>query len=45
MASTLKINANRLNMDTHSPRTGIIRPELRHFQAAPGQVFIWPGAT
>ena len=43
MATKLKINANRLNMDTHS-RLWIIRPELGHFQAAP-EVFIWGGGT
>ena len=31
MATTLKISANRLNMDTHSPRR-IIRPELGIFK-------------
>jgi hypothetical protein len=34
-ATTPKINADSLNMLTHSPR-GYIRPQVWHFQAAPG---------
>ena len=43
MATKLKISTNRLNMNTHSPRS-IIRPEVGRFQAAP-TVFICGGGT
>src|SRR5258708_40064701 len=36
-ASTLKISINRLNMVDPLPAPRILRPQVRHFQAAPNQ--------
>ena len=44
MASTLKIKANRLNMDTHSPPWDHTAG-TQAFSSRAGTVFIWAGAT
>jgi hypothetical protein len=41
MATTLKINANRLNMVDPLPAPLIIRLQVTHFQAAPNQ-YLFP---
>jgi hypothetical protein len=45
MASTLKTNANRLNMDTYSPTPGSYGRNSGIFKPRRGEMFIWPGAT